>query len=232
MRHSLIRFRDAFSNFEENNSLTTYKGEVCTVARARALKAAETKRKKQEEKKARSRKKEIVLSAREMLEELVETCRSSKSGRMLKSIRAYARNGETQWGQFYVNFLERNRDVKKHLYAFVGIYDELCSLEKEMKRSLKKDVRLTLAIVDKFGYRLQDLIETVEKFGKAVSGSGVSDAPMWKTHEIYTGSTDGKRVGLRRIQQQMASTLKKMKSSVLDMARQSKEVYDDYQQKY
>ena len=36
------RFRDMMSEYEYNNSKTVYNGEVCTIAEAKARKAAET----------------------------------------------------------------------------------------------------------------------------------------------------------------------------------------------
>lgn len=219
MKRTPLRFKDAFSNFEYDNSMTVYNGEKCTIARARALKAAESRKRAREERKS-SIKNELTSS-------LYETCRRAKAIRMLKSIRAYARNGETQWGALFIQFLNQHRDIKRSLYRFVGIYDDAEKLLKELKCSLRKDLNTTLNIVEQYGYKMQDMVETVEKFGNAVFKSQAADQPLWKDHEIIKGSDDGKRVGLRKIQSQMTSSMTKMRNGILAIARESQQVYND-----
>lgn len=220
MRRVALRFKDAFSNFEYENSMTVYKGEKCTIARARALKAAETRRRAKEEHKSPGIKHELMQS-------LYETCRQVKDIRMLKSIRAYARNGETQWGVLFIQFLNQHREIKRSLYKFVGVYDDAEKLLKELKRSLRKDVNETLSVVEQYGYKMQDMVDTVENFSSAVSKSQAIEQPLWKNHEIINGSVDGKRVGLQKIQSQMISSLNKMRKGILMIARESQQIYND-----
>lgn len=220
MRRVALRFKDAFSNFEYENSMTVYKGEKCTIARARALKAAETRRCAKDRSKTQSVKDELMQS-------LYEICQKTKNIRMLKSIRAYARNGETQWGALFAQFLNQHRDIKRSLYKFVGIYDDADKLLKELKRSLRKDVNITLNIVEQYGYKMQDMVDAVENFSSAVSKSQAIEQPLWKNHEIINGSVDGKRVGLHKIQSQMISSLNKMRKGILMVARESQQIYND-----
>lgn len=220
MRRVALRFKDAFSNFEYENSMTVYKGEKCTIARARALKAAETRRCTKDRSKTQSVKDELMQS-------LYEICQKTKNIRMLKSIRAYARNGETQWGALFAQFLNQHRDIKRSLYKFVGIYDDADKLLKELKRSLRKDVNITLNIVEQYGYKMQDMVDAVENFSSAVSKSQAIEQPLWKNHEIINGSVDGKRVGLHKIQSQMISSLNKMRKGILMVARESQQIYND-----
>ena len=214
-----LRFHDAFSEFEYNNSMTTYRGEKMTIARARALKAAESRKKKQE-----NADKEVKTA---IMDEVMDCCKDARAIRMLKSIRAYARNGEQQWGIFFKRFLAQNRSIKAQLYKFCTLYDELDAIEKDIKKHLRKDARYALNLVEKYGYRLQDLLETVQKFGDSVSKSQASDMPMWKNHEIIKGSADGKRVGLKRIMGQMVSACKKMEKSIRTLAVKQKSAYEE-----
>ena len=105
--------------------------------------------------------------------------------------------------------------------------DELDAIEKDIKKHLRKDARYALNLVEKYGYRLQDLLETVQKFGDSVSKSQASDMPMWKNHEIINGSADGKRVGLKRIMGQMVSACKKMEKSIRTLAVKQKSAYEE-----
>lgn len=222
MRHSKsLRFRDAFSNFEYENSYTTYNGQRVTIAQMRALKAAETRKKNKEQKTG------ITTVKNEVMDSLMEICRQSRAIRMLKSIRAYARNGEQQWGRQFLRFLRQNRDIKKHLYKFCTLYDEMDRLEVQIKKSLRKDTRGALSLIEKYGYRLQDLLEEVTGFSTAVSKSGCADMPLWKNHEIIKGSADGKRVGISKIMGQMISATKKMETSIRRLAKSHKNAYEE-----
>ena len=223
MGHSRsLRFRDAFSNFEYENSYTTYKGQRVTIAQMKALKAAETRKKNKEQKT------DTITSVRnDVMDSLMEICRQSRAIRMLKSIRAYARNGEQQWGRQFLRFLRQNRDIKKHLYKFCTLYDEMDRLEVQIKKSLRKDARGALSLIEKYGYRLQDLLDEVTGFSTAVSKSGCSDMPLWKNHEIIKGSSDGKRVGISKIMGQMITATKKMETSIRKLAKSHKNAYEE-----
>lgn len=222
MAHSKsLRFRDAFSNFEYENSYTTYNGQRVTIAQMRALKAAETRKRNKEQKTG------ITTVKNEVMDSLMEICRQSRAIRMLKSIRAYARNGEQQWGRQFLRFLRQNRDIKKHLYRFCTLYDEMDRLEAQIKKSLRKDARGALSLIEKYGYRLQDLLEEVTGFSTAVSKSGCADMPLWKNHEIIKGSADGKRVGISKIMGQMISSTKKMETSIRRLAKSHKNAYEE-----
>ena len=214
-----LRFHDAFSEFEYNNSMTTYRGEKMTIARARALKAAESRKKKQE-----NADKEVKTA---IMDEVMDCCKGARAIRMLKSIRAYARNGEQQWGMFFKRFLTQNRAIKASLYKFCTLYDELDAIEKDIRKHVKKDARYALIQVEKYGYRMQDLLETVQKFSESITKSQVSEMPLWKNHEIIKGSADGKRVGLKRIMGQMTSACKKMEKSIRSLAIKRKEAYEE-----
>ena len=216
-----LRFRDAFSEFEYNNSMTTYRGEKMTIARARALKAAESRKKKQQEPDP----KETLKT--EIMDDVMTCCKEARAVRMLKSIRAYARNGEQQWGIFFKRFLTQNRAIKASLYKFCTLYDELDAIETDIRKHVKKDARYALSPVEKYGYRMQDLLETVQKFSESITKSQVSEMPLWKNHEIIKGSADGKRVGLKRIMGQMTSACKKMEKSIRSLAIKKKEAYEE-----
>ena len=224
MKHSkTFRFRDAFSNFEYDNSYTIYKGQRVTIAQMKSLKAAETRKRNKEENTDTTG----TSLRNEVMDSLMEQCRQSRAIRMLKSIRAYARNGEQQWGRQFLKFLHQNREIKKHLYKFCTLYDEMDHLETQIKKSLRKDARGALALIEKYGYRLQDLLEELTSFSTAVSKSGCTEMPLWKNHEIIKGSADGKRIGISKIMTQMLSATKKMETSIRKLAKSHKSAYEE-----
>ena len=222
------RFKDAMSNFEESLQKTTYKGKECTVAQARAMKSAETRRKKREEEKAA--KSDSKYDRHSVLPSLHQYCKQIRSSaRVLKSIRAFHHNGEGQWHSKYKEFLRMFPEIARNLGLYVKQYDEIIKTEENMGKALKKNRsdKSCFAYVDKFGYQMLDLLEMAEKLFKSVSRSGVMDMPGWKDHEIVKGATDGRRVGLKKIQGEILRINNKVKSSLVLLAKQAKESYRD-----
>ena len=100
-------------------------------------------------------------------------------------------------------------------------------LEVQIKKSLRKDVCGALSLIEKYGYRLQDMLDEVIEFSTAVSKSGCVDMPLWKNHEIIKGSADGRRVGIHKIMGQMISAKNKIETSIRKLAKSHKNAYEE-----
>jgi len=228
-RNNNYRFRDMMSEYEYNNSKTVYNGEVCTIAEAKARKAAETRKKKADEKKLRKQKEE-VYTRDVILPSLRDFCRRiRKSVKMLNSLRAFHRNGRGQWHKRYDEFMKMFPEISKNLSSYVTLYDKIVETEHSLSSLLKKNKcdKACFSFIDKFGYQMYELLDIADRFSMSVTKSGAATMPGWSTHEIICGAADGKRVGLLKIQQQMFSAQKQVRADLIELARQSQESYND-----
>lgn len=207
------------SEFEANNQLTLYKGEICTVAQRKARKAAETRKKIKEE---------FLSETQVIMSSIKDIClQIKKSSKMLKSIRAFHRNGESQWHNSYKEFLNTFPDISKNILRFSLKFDETECSKKELSKIFKGDRyrKRTSDYIDKFGYQMLDLMDILEELSDAISNAKLNSNPCWRTHEIYCGASTGKRVGLKKIQSQFTSTVNNMKKSLIELSRLSTECY-------
>lgn len=137
--------------------------------------------------------------------------------KLLDSLKAWQKNGARQWGTIHREIIN-NPHIQPPFATYCRMYNELQPIIKKIdeiaKNSKDKDI---YGFIEKLAYKLDDMVEQLDKLSDGITASGVLADNNLKAKEVING--EGKRLGLRILTQRIWACMTEMKSNVADLLK-------------
>lgn len=177
-------------------------GSKVSLREYKAMKRAEKKAAEAAEKKA-AKKKRSVTAMRLLA---MQVANINTSFKLSKSYMAYFRHGYKQWGNIWRTIV-RDEHIQPHFEEFVEAHHKATDAAAKIEKIAKKSDKDIYGYIEKLAYAMDDMLTAINKIADGCVEAQLYANPMYKGKEVVYGSKDGKRLGIKQLNERIGENI-------------------------
>jgi hypothetical protein len=138
------------------------------------------------------------------------------SFKLAKNYKAYFRNGYRQWGVIAREIIH-NEHIEPHFTKFIIAYGNATSAAAKINKLATKSDKDIYGYIEKMAYAFDDMIDAINGIADGCVEAQLYINPRFKNEECVYGSKDGRRLGIKQLNERIGENLRVVDKAIKDL---------------